>query len=404
MNDISRLTDAELTQALKRWVGDEKRSQAKVVAHLAEFDKRDLWVEAGFHSLFAYATRELGYAEGAAYKRIRAARAARKYPIVVDLLSSGRVSLSAVAVLSPYLTPGNHARLFTEAQGKTTRELEEFVASFAPRPDRRDFVMRLPDRTSAPPGDVPAPPPGSGLALPGSKLPLPESALVFPGAATPPSGTALPPPGAALPLPPPDFALGACPPPGPANGHSQKIEALSPERVHFGFTGSQELRRKLDRAKGLLWHKAPAGHLEDIIGAVLDFYLERRDPALRLAKQDAAAARLNGAGGAPAPALPPIPAAPASGGARRIPQTVKDAVWRRDGGRCAYVSPGGRRCDCRSGLEYDHILPWAFGGRSNTAENVRLLCATHNRRAARELGLLRPPGPRPEPPGRGASA
>jgi CRISPR/Cas system Type II protein with McrA/HNH and RuvC-like nuclease domain len=41
------------------------------------------------------------------------------------------------------------------------------------------------------------------------------------------------------------------------------------------------------------------------------------------------------------------------------------------------VSDEGHRCEERSGLEFDHIKPFAIGGDSS-ASNVRLLCSTHN--------------------------
>ncbi len=60
---------------------------------------------------------------------------------------------------------------------------------------------------------------------------------------------------------------------------------------------------------------------------------------------------------------------------RRVPQRVRQEVWRRDRGRCA-------SCGSRERLEYDHIIPVSRGG-SNTARNVELLCerctrAKHN--------------------------
>jgi hypothetical protein len=54
---------------------------------------------------------------------------------------------------------------------------------------------------------------------------------------------------------------------------------------------------------------------------------------------------------------------------------------KRDGLRCSYVSPDGNRCDCRAFLEFDHVDPVALGG-GPEAENLRLLCRTHNRLAA----------------------
>ena len=66
---------------------------------------------------------------------------------------------------------------------------------------------------------------------------------------------------------------------------------------------------------------------------------------------------------------------------RYIPKDVREAVQKRDGGRCSYVSPLGERCPECSGLQYDHIIPVAFGGETSV-ENVRLLCGCHNQLAA----------------------
>ena len=69
---------------------------------------------------------------------------------------------------------------------------------------------------------------------------------------------------------------------------------------------------------------------------------------------------------------------------RRIPQWVKDEVWKRDGGRCTFVAGDGRRCAETGGLEYDHLIPWALGGPSNDPKNIRLLCRAHNQALARK--------------------
>jgi 5-methylcytosine-specific restriction endonuclease McrA len=69
---------------------------------------------------------------------------------------------------------------------------------------------------------------------------------------------------------------------------------------------------------------------------------------------------------------------------RGIAQAVKDVVWRRDEGRCVYKIPDGRACGARAGLEFDHVHPRALGGPSS-AENLRLLCRTHNDLEARRV-------------------
>lgn len=56
---------------------------------------------------------------------------------------------------------------------------------------------------------------------------------------------------------------------------------------------------------------------------------------------------------------------------KRIPESVRINVWRRDQGKCA-------RCGSRENLEYDHIVPVSKGG-SNTERNIELLCQDCNR-------------------------
>lgn len=67
------------------------------------------------------------------------------------------------------------------------------------------------------------------------------------------------------------------------------------------------------------------------------------------------------------------------GGPRRagIPEDVRRAVFRRDGGRCA-------ECGSDELLQFDHVIPVALGGGSS-AENLQLLCATCNRRKGDSL-------------------
>jgi HNH endonuclease len=66
---------------------------------------------------------------------------------------------------------------------------------------------------------------------------------------------------------------------------------------------------------------------------------------------------------------------------RHIPDEVRDVVFIRDGGQCTFVAPDGTRCECRKGLEVDHVKPFANDGPLKLS-NLRLLCGPHNRRAA----------------------
>ena len=86
----------------------------------------------------------------------------------------------------------------------------------------------------------------------------------------------------------------------------------------------------------------------------------------------------------------PQPAKPEASGAarpsRHIPAAIRRAVWKRDGGRCSYVSATGRLCGARAFLEFDHAEAWARH-RTHSAEGITLRCRGHNQqRARRDFG------------------
>jgi hypothetical protein len=57
----------------------------------------------------------------------------------------------------------------------------------------------------------------------------------------------------------------------------------------------------------------------------------------------------------------------------------------RAGSQCEYVDKmTGRRCDCKFGLQREHVIPLAKGG-TNELSNMELLCASHNQFRARQV-------------------
>ncbi len=64
---------------------------------------------------------------------------------------------------------------------------------------------------------------------------------------------------------------------------------------------------------------------------------------------------------------------------RYVPSALKREVRERDGHHCSFRSTSGVQCNQTAHLEIDHIRPWAKGGSSQDAGNLRLLCRAHNR-------------------------
>lgn len=354
--EMTRLSDEELMSRLDGLAARGRRNLRALLWHLAEFDRRRLAIlKGGAPSTFQYCVARLGFSEDEAYKRIQAARAAAQWPVILDLLEAGAVNLTAVTLLRPHLENDNHRVLLERACGKSKFEIQRMIAVLAPRPDGPDVIRHM-TRSDSLPGiahedaldakrELPLPAPIAGLASdPG---PVDSHAL---GAEE------------ILPTPP---------------ARQQSVIPTAPERIRFSFTGSEKLLALLRRAQDVLRHKFPAGDLELVFLEALEALLDRRDPGRRLKAKEEKRAESGR----------PAPQPPEEWDSRRVPQSVKDEVWRRDGGQCVYQEPGGERCPERGGLEFDHVIPFALGGPSNNAKNIRLLCKAHNRSlAARTFG------------------
>src|SRR5207245_1250891 len=117
---LSRLSDAQLLAQVKSLVARERDATAQVC--------RDA----------------LGLSEWEAYNRIEVARAARRFPVILDMLADGSVNLTTVKLLASHLTPANHRGVLESARGRRKPEVEEIVARLSPRPDVEPSVRRLP--------------------------------------------------------------------------------------------------------------------------------------------------------------------------------------------------------------------------------------------------------------------
>jgi hypothetical protein len=82
---LEKLSDKELLTKVDALVWTENNATAQLLLHLAELDKRESYVELGYTSLYDYMVRKLRYSEGAAVKRITAARCVRDFPEVHEL-------------------------------------------------------------------------------------------------------------------------------------------------------------------------------------------------------------------------------------------------------------------------------------------------------------------------------
>ena len=272
-SDLAVLSDPDLVAEIARLAARERHATAAVIRILIEFDRRRLYLAEGYSSLFAYCTQVLHYSEHGAFNRIEVARAAARWPQLLDCLEEGSLHLAGARLLAPHLTDENLELALAEARYKSKRDIEEVAAGLARR-----------------------------------------SVLV----------------------------------------------AVAAEQYRLHLTISRETRDRLRQVQALLSHQVPDLNAAVIFDQALALLLEK------LERQRIAATSQ------------PRPQAAPSGDSRsrHIPAAVRREVWKRDGGRCAFVGHQGR-CAERHRLEFHHLEPFAAGGKS-TSPNIELRCRAHN--------------------------
>ena len=172
-----------------------------------------------------------------------------------------------------------------------------------------------------------------------------------------------------------------------------------PDAYNIKFSAGKSLREKLERFAEVLGIDNAERNMSEIFERALDLALEKKDPKRKLErrrKREAAAQRATGSAGVPPASSPekvstacrePLVAqASRLHPSRYIPSSVREGVLERGGYQCEWTGPGGVRCTARTGLEIDHIKPYAKAGEPGE-ENLRALCRAHNLfAAAREFG------------------
>ncbi|HXC51215.1 MAG TPA: hypothetical protein VN634_10055 [Candidatus Limnocylindrales bacterium] len=375
-DSVANLSEQELLDHFECLVARDRRTTAALLVAIAEIDERKLWASHACSSMFIFCMERFHMSEQVTAKRIWAARTARHFPVVLDLVARGEIHLSAIHLLARHLTTENHLRVLERAKHKSSREVERLVAELAPRADVASRVRAMPGRrgaNAASNGPVVAAP-----TLADGCSPVRHQAG---DASDPRTWADRESAGCSSNRPDPEvvgvaMALRSA---QPATA-TKPIVPLSPRRYKIEITVDEETHDKLRSLQDLLGRSATGPDPAAIISRAIDVLLVRT------------LARRAGCTDRPKPTtstnaectdrpatMPVIDTAASQRGqrSRTIPAAVRREVWRRDSGRCCYVDRRGRRCRESSNIEFHHRAPFAMGG-PPTPENIELRCTAHN--------------------------
>jgi hypothetical protein len=319
MHELAQLSDEVLLENTRLCARNERERTALFVAHLAEVYRRDLALKRGFSSIYAYARQELRLSEAMAWERVNAARLSLELPETIEKLSRGELTLASAGELF-----------------KTIREAE--------KPGK---VVELPKIQPSLSFQVPATVTPQKLALSEKR----ELLAQVTGKTRRESVQVL------------------------QSWKNERAGVVSQEKPRHErkFALTDEELAQFDRLRDLLSHKLGTRDPQAVFLWLMKQGLQKLDPVLQeeRAQKRKAAVSARPLGNQETPHLRKRKAWPAA---------LKRRITLRDLGRCQHTDPKtGRKCESTAFLDLDHRTPLSQGG-TDDESNLRLSCASHNRR------------------------
>jgi hypothetical protein len=127
----------------------ERELSLDVLRHLREIERRSLYAERGYSTLFEYAVQELKYSQGAAHRRIASMRLLKDIPEMEEKLELGEMTLSTLARAQTFFRQEKaHVKsreykieILKVLENKSAREVERELVCRSSKPEKL-----IPDR------------------------------------------------------------------------------------------------------------------------------------------------------------------------------------------------------------------------------------------------------------------
>jgi hypothetical protein len=371
MKTLRMFTDSDLVSQTRMLIREEAKATRQVLLHLMEIERREIHLARGYGSLHSFAVEVLGYSDGSAARRVAAMRLMREMPETAEQLVAGSLTLETMSTLS------NHIR-----RTKPSKEARTQLVNTAQHLSKRELEKKLgkPEMTAV-------------YLKPELVKKLEELKIVFGMTSLERILDQLA-----------DQALAQ------ARVKEQKwIERLEkPERENQkserSDPGRRSPREMEARSTPLVEHelaRQPTPPAEqplarqftpppelDLGGRYLTPPPEQPTTTVTSSREPANITTSKPTATDTDSVTPTDSGTGTAIRSRYVPKPVRRHLIHRDKARCAYVDPlTQRQCSETRHLEFDHyIRPFARGGET-TEENLRVLCANHNRFRARRMGF-----------------
>ncbi|QLY23912.1 HNH endonuclease [Bdellovibrio sp. KM01] len=141
MSRLTFLSNHELEQNLKSLIRKERMLLHLILEHILEVDARKLYSERSYSTMYDYLTKELGYSNGAAMRRLEAARLMKVVPTLSDKIQDGSINLSQIGELARAIKEKEKAGEQISAATKT--EIVEQISGLNVEQTQKTVAMSL---------------------------------------------------------------------------------------------------------------------------------------------------------------------------------------------------------------------------------------------------------------------
>jgi hypothetical protein len=134
--NLKHLSDRTLLAETKKFVAREREISLQLLHHLKEIERRRAFADLGYRSLFDYVTRELGYSDASAARRIRAARLIAHIPEIESKFESGLLNLNHIAMAAQLFKNEDisdkkiQMEVLGKMENKSSREAEKTLLEY----------------------------------------------------------------------------------------------------------------------------------------------------------------------------------------------------------------------------------------------------------------------------------
>ena len=150
--NLTEITDDRLLERIEKLCAEERELLTSILHHLREIERRKLYANLKYPSLFEYAVKHLGYSEDQAYRRISAMKLLRDLPELEEKINSGELQLSHLGMANTFFNKEKQLgqKIFSKVDklevlekiaNTSARDAEKIILSYSSTP-----ILHRPER------------------------------------------------------------------------------------------------------------------------------------------------------------------------------------------------------------------------------------------------------------------